>query len=210
MSQWMQVDGTLNGVVTDLSKEKTPQGSEGGELLERYYKKGYWMWHANLRDRGEEDVPAVRDWFADLCKRAQPIEANLVLDAGNRYYFEWDSAAQVLRLEIPPLYREAMMLPRGGDVTAHSHEPFYVIFDGPPGAYPAQFIECETAAGVGVRVGEWEAEQNREPWYRLGPFYDAEVVDELRAEMERLRTYADCLAHGLSDAEARGTAWPST
>ena len=108
MSQWTQLDATLAGVTADLSQEETPQGSEGGSKFSRYYGKGHWMLHANLRDVGEEDAPEIRDWFADLCKRAFPSKANLEIDNGNsRYQFEWDPEAQVLRLEIPPLYRAA-------------------------------------------------------------------------------------------------------
>ena len=107
MSQWTECDATLAGVISDLSREETPQGSEGGSSFSRYYGKGHWMWHANLRDRGERDAPEIRDWFADLCKRVTPTKADLVLDNGYaRYEFEWDPVARVLRLDIPPLYRD--------------------------------------------------------------------------------------------------------
>lgn len=106
MSQWTEVDGTLAGVTTDLSQETTPQGSEGGSPLRRYYEDGHWMWHANLRDRGEEDAPKIRDWFTDLCRRTSPTAAALEIDNGySRYQFEWDVNALVLRLDIPPLYQ---------------------------------------------------------------------------------------------------------
>ena len=106
MSQWTQVDATLAGVTADLSHEETPQGSEGGSRFSRYYQKGHWMLHANLRDCGEEDAPEIRDWFADLCKRTSPSNAALEIDNGySRYLFEWDVDAQVLRLDIPPLYQ---------------------------------------------------------------------------------------------------------
>ena len=106
MSQWTECDATLAGVTADLSSEETPQGSEGGSPLSRYYQKGHWMWHANLRDRGEEDAAEIRDWFADLCKRVSPTKADLELDNGySRYQFEWDVDARLLRLEIPPLYQ---------------------------------------------------------------------------------------------------------
>ena len=105
MSQWTQVEANLRGVTSNLAREETPQGSEGGSPLKRYYKKGYWMWNANLRDRGEEDAPVIRDWFADLCTRTSPTEAHLEIDNGySRYQFDWDVEAQVLRLDIPPLY----------------------------------------------------------------------------------------------------------
>jgi hypothetical protein len=107
MSRWTEVDGTLAGVTADLSHEETPQGSEGGSPLSRYYQKGHWMWHANLRDRGEEDAPEIRDWFADLCKRTSPTKAALEIDNGySRYSFEWNVNDRVLRLDVPPLYRE--------------------------------------------------------------------------------------------------------
>ena len=109
VSQWTEADGTLAGVTADLSKEETPQGSEGGSPLSKYYGPGDWMWHANLRDRGEEDAPEIRDWFADLCERVSPTKADLEIDNGySRYHFDWDVDAQVLRLDIPPLYAAAL------------------------------------------------------------------------------------------------------
>lgn len=108
MSQWTHVDGTLTGVKGDLTGEPTPEGSEGGRDLSQYMP-GNWMWHADLRDSGEEDAPAIRDWFADLCSRVEPQEATLQVDveSGGRYDFIWDAERRVLVLEIPPLYREA-------------------------------------------------------------------------------------------------------
>lgn len=115
MSQWTHVDGHLDGVKGDLSRESTPEGSEGGRELAELGGKfpGYWMWHADLRDRSEEDAPEIRDWFADLCVRVEPTTATLRIDveSGGRYDFTWDTARRVLILEIPPLYREAGATP---------------------------------------------------------------------------------------------------
>lgn len=108
MSQWTEVKASLEGVAENLANEKTPQGSEGGSQLERL-GKGHWFWHANLRDRGEEDAPTIRSWFAGLCERTSPTKAELEIDNGcSRYQFEWDSESQVLRLLIPPLYQGAL------------------------------------------------------------------------------------------------------
>jgi hypothetical protein len=109
MSQWIHVDGHLNGVAKDLSDEKTPEGSEGGHPLSKYMAHN-WMWHADLRDRGEEDASSIRDWFVSLCQRTQPHDAELTIDVefGGRYDFTWDAGHQDLILEIPPLYRDAL------------------------------------------------------------------------------------------------------
>jgi hypothetical protein len=48
-------------------------------------------------------------------------------------------------------------------------EPFYIIFDGPPGRESGRFVEVETADGQGRRVGEW-AERPDGLW-ALGPVY---------------------------------------
>jgi hypothetical protein len=113
MSQWTKVEGDLHEVKADLSHEPTPCGSEGGSALAKYMPR-HWMWNASLRDRGEEDAPSIRDWFADLCRRTSPTKATLEIDNGDsRYQFEWDAEANLLRLEIPPLYREAI----GSEVT---------------------------------------------------------------------------------------------
>ena len=107
MSQWTHVDASLGGVGADLSDEPTPQGSEGGQPL-RSLGHGSWYWHADLRDRGEEDAPEIRDWFAALCKRVQARKASLEIDVeyGGRYEFDWDGERLVL--DVPPLYREAL------------------------------------------------------------------------------------------------------
>lgn len=109
MSQWTEVDGDLKGVKGTLSDGGMPTGSESGPTL-RSYARGHWMWYGNLRDMGEEDAPELRDWFAALCRRAQPTEASLTVDVGSggRYDFTWDTEQQELVLEIPPLYREAI------------------------------------------------------------------------------------------------------
>jgi hypothetical protein len=67
---------------------------------------GNWMWHADLRDRGEEDAPEIRDWFAALCVRIGPKSATLQIDveSGGRYDFTWDAERSVLVLAVPPLY----------------------------------------------------------------------------------------------------------
>ncbi len=107
MSQWIQVEATLEGVVADLSKEATPQGSEGGAPLWRC--ESAWLWHASLRDRDEDDAAEIRDWFADLCRRTNPTVAELRIDTGgSRYHFQWHAAAQNLCLDIPRLYQEGM------------------------------------------------------------------------------------------------------
>ena len=107
MSQWTHVDGHVNGVNEDLSDEKTPEGSEGGESLNQYMPHN-WMWYADLRDRGEEEVPMTRDWFESLCKRTQPSDAKLRVDveSGGRYDFEWNG--KNLALHIPPLFRDEL------------------------------------------------------------------------------------------------------
>lgn len=106
MSQWTKVDGSIHGVSADLVREETPQGSEGGSDLSRV-GRDHWYWYASLRDRGEEDTPEIRDWFAGLCKRYSPTEATLEIDNGySRYQFEWNSAKQVLQLDVPPLYKD--------------------------------------------------------------------------------------------------------
>lgn len=56
-----------------------------------------------------------------------------------------------------------------------------------------------------------EVERLRDQWVRAvnGAALLTKERDDLRRELEAMTTYADCLARGLSDAEARGTAWPN-
>ena len=62
---------------------------------------------------------------------------------------------------------------------------------------------------VGVMATELDAlETEAENWHRSWhEEWDAKVAAE--SELERMTTYAECLARGLSDSEARGTAWPT-
>lgn len=108
MSRWTHVEGHMKDVKGDLSNEPTPEGSEGGSgLSELRGFPGYWVWDADLRDRDEEDAPEIRDWFTDLCSRADPTEAELRIDTGSaRYDFTWDAETRALALSVPALYGE--------------------------------------------------------------------------------------------------------
>jgi len=112
MSIWTHLSGHLSGVAVDLSDTTVPAGSEGPEYSGIHPAgrefPGTWFISGNLRDRDEDDAPGIRDWFAALCERAQPTEAELEIDvdAGGRYTFRWTDGALVL--DVPPLYREAL------------------------------------------------------------------------------------------------------
>ncbi len=106
MSAWLHVDAWLDGVRGNPANEPTPQGSEGGSPLQ-VGGPGYYRWYTALRDRDAEDVPEIRDWFAQLCAKYAPTTAALMADDGcERYSFEWNSECQRLELEVPALYME--------------------------------------------------------------------------------------------------------
>lgn len=56
---------------------------------------------------------------------------------------------------------------------------FVVVFDGPPGAEPGRFVECENAQGASVGVGEWAPYWKGGGLWALGPFVPAEAFQDL-------------------------------
>lgn len=106
MSSWLHVDAWMDAVVGNPTNEPTPRGSEDGSPLQ-VGGAGYYRWYTALRDRDAEDVPEIRDWFAQLCAKYAPTAAELMVDDQcERYAFAWNPERQVLELDVPALYRE--------------------------------------------------------------------------------------------------------
>jgi hypothetical protein len=143
MNSWLHCDGELHGVAQSLLREPTPDGAATWCRL----TDGSWWWYAHLRDRGEEDVPAIRDWFGQLCGKYQPSSADLLIDVDGlyRYSFSRSPECQDLEMDVPPLVAHRIM------------RPINVICDG-----GAVFLGVQTDDGEAV-PGQW-AERGDGTW----------------------------------------------
>lgn len=97
MSSWVDVNASLTTLVNPAEAERVlladlPEGSEGPLMVSELREfRGVWIAHGSLRDRDEEDVPTIRDWFVSVVTELRATEAGIQIDGTDwTYVYEMD------------------------------------------------------------------------------------------------------------------------
>jgi hypothetical protein len=72
----------------------------------------------------------------------------------------------------------------------------HIVFDGPPSHESGRFVECETAAGVGINAGEWR--EIGDFWHLIIPRH-RDRAKQAEADVARLRDILDLYEHECGD-----------
>lgn len=120
----------------------------------------------------ESPPPRLLTRFAKTALRVREILELLQrsASAGKRLPKEWIAELAELAAQQYPSFDTPDRLP---EAARGNGEPFYVVFDGPPGPNAPTFIEVENAEGRSLTRGKW-IERAGGTW-ALGPFFEVSV-----------------------------------